>query len=306
MRLFKTLISITVILMNMSFDTKPEEKANAVQDQKPLFSFGLIADVQYADSEPAGTRYYKSSLNKLRESLSVISKDSVDFVITLGDLIDRDYKSYKPVLSILDSSGLKFFHVTGNHDYSVYPVYKKRLPAEYTNRPGYYSFSHSNFRFIFLNGNEISTYSSNSKMKIKKAGVLLDSLKIRGESNAVEWNGGISDKQLLWLDNQINEAHVLNEKAFIFCHFPVFPENVHNLLNYRDILIVLGKYKNTIAWFNGHNHEGNYGKLGMTHFVTIKGMVETERENSFATIDVYRNRIRIVGSGREKNQILDF
>jgi hypothetical protein len=35
-------------------------------------------------------------------------------------------------------------------------------------------------------------------------------------------------------------------------------------------------------------------------------MVETESENSFASIDVYKNKIRVRGYGREKSQILDY
>ena len=66
------------------------------------------------------------------------------------------------------------------------------------------------------------------------------------------------------------------------------------------------KYQNIIAWFNGHNHAGNYGNFNMIHFVTIKGMVETETNNSFALVEVYRNKIWIKGYGREKSQILAY
>lgn len=275
------------------------------QSQKPLFSFGIIADVQYADYEPAGTRFYRSSLAKLREAVNAFKEDSVGFIINLGDIIDRDFESYKPVMNIIDSSGLKTYHVTGNHDYSVDPRYKKRLPVLLT-KEGYYSFDYENFRFIFINGNEISTYISNNKTVIKEANENIDSLKSKGEINAIDWNGGISGKQILWLDSQIKEAAGKNEKVFLICHFPVVPENVHNLLNYKEVLPVLEKYQNIIAWFNGHNHAGNYGNFNMIHFVTFKGMVETEANNSFAIVEVYKNKLWIRGSGREKSQILAY
>ena len=69
-------------------------------------------------------------------------------------------------------------------------------------------------------------------------------------------------------------------------------------------LSILEKYSNIIAWFNGHNHAGNYGNFNLIHFVTLRGMVETEANNSFAEIEIYRNKIWIKGSGREKSQIL--
>lgn len=297
-------ILMTISSLNIPTGKGSEEPAETGQNQKPVFSFGIIADVQFADADQAGTRYYRCSEKKLKEALSVFSIDSVDFVITLGDLIDRDFKSYDPIISIMESSGLKFYNVPGNHDYAVDKGQKMKLPSGYIKKPGYFSFIHKGYKFIFLNGNEISTYSSNNKSKIRNAQALLDTLKKRGEQNAEEWNGGIGLKQLSWLDGQMNEAVSSNEKVFIMCHFPVFPENIHNLLNYKDILQILNKYQNTIAWFNGHNHAGNYGNVNSTHFVTFKGMVETENQNSFARVDVYRNKIWINGSGREKSQIL--
>jgi hypothetical protein len=90
------------------------------------------------------------------------------------------------------------------------------------------------------------------------------------------------------------------------CHFPVYPENVHNLLNYKEVNAILGKYHNVIAWFSGHNHAGNYGNFNMIHFVTLKGMVETESISSFALVEVWYNKIWIKGSGRERGQILAY
>jgi hypothetical protein len=44
----------------------------------------------------------------------------------------------------------------------------------------------------------------------------------------------------------------------------------------------------------------------MIHFVTFRGMVETDQLNSYARVDVYKNKIWITGTGREKNQILAY
>jgi manganese-dependent ADP-ribose/CDP-alcohol diphosphatase len=299
-----------LIAINISFgmpdksDSVASHPAN--QNQKPLFSFGIIADVQYADYEPAGTRFYRLSTDKLKEAVNSFKEDSVNFIINLGDIIDRDFESYKPVMDIINSSGLKTYNITGNHDYAVDSRFKKRLPVLSSSKDGYYSVNYKNFRFIFLNGNEVSTYISNNKSAIKQATDYISVLKQKGEINAIDWNGGISTKQLAWLDNQLTEATGKNEKVFIICHFPVVPENEHNLLNYKDVLPVLEKYQNIIAWFNGHNHAGNYGNFNMIHFVTFKGMVETETTNSFALVEVYNNKLWIRGSGREKSQILAY
>jgi len=278
----------------------------SAQTQKPLFSFGVIADVQYADADPAGTRFYRSSYEKLRDALTDLKADSVSFVINLGDLIDRDFISYKPVMDLLDSSGLRIYHVAGNHDYSVDARYKRKIPVPATSKNGYYSLVIENFRFIFLNGNEVSTYFSINKASVKNASSILAAMKEKGEVNAVDWNGGMGNEQINWLKSQLDLSVAANEKVFLACHFPLFPENVHNLLNYKEVLSLLENYHNIIAWLNGHNHAGNYGNFNMIHFVTFRGMVETDSGNSFARVEVYKNKIWIKGAGREKNQILAY
>lgn len=266
----------------------------------------MIADAQYADSDPAGNRYYRESISKLKEALSELKKDSADFVINLGDIIDSDFNSYKDVLGIIANSGIKTYHITGNHDYTIESSFKKNIPLNLPSGKGYYSFVHRKFRFIMLNGNEISVFATDNKKRIKEAADYIQNLKNKGKNNAIDWNGGISRKQLEWLDSEIEKSETAGEKVLIFCHYPVWPENYHNLLNYNEVLTLLGKHKNIIAWFNGHNHAGNYGNFNMIHFITMKGMVETENTNSFALVEVYKNKLWIRGSGREKSQILAY
>lgn len=306
MRIIIAVLSAIIISIIMPDKSKTRESIPAEQDQKPLFSFGIIADVQYCNCDPVETRFYRSSLSKLEEAVRSFKIDSPKFVVNLGDLIEKDFESYIPVFKILDTSGFKIYHLTGNHDYAVEARFKKRIPPLQSDKDGYYSFNYGKFRFVVLNGNEISTYATNNNSVIKEATDLITKLKNEGESNAIDWNGGISKKQLEWLTVQLNAAAQNNEFVFILCHFPVWPENEHNLLNYKEVLSILEKYSNIIAWFNGHNHLGNYGNFKLIHFVTLRGMVETEADNSYALVEVYRNKIWIKGSGREKSQILAY
>jgi manganese-dependent ADP-ribose/CDP-alcohol diphosphatase len=304
MRMLFALLSALLIIFDMPDKNGIQSKSDPEQEQIPLFTFGVIADVQYCDCEPAGTRYYRSSLSKLREAANAFVTDSVEFVVDLGDLIDRNFVSYKPVMNILDSSGLKIWHTTGNHDYSVDQRYKKRIPQLSKNREGYFSFINKKIRFIALNGNDISTYSALKKKDADEARQLVKKVQEEGESNGMDWNGGLGEKQMEWFKSQLDEATTKGEKVIILCHFPVWPENQHNLLNYREVLNLLEKYNNILAWFSGHNHAGNYGNFNLIHFVTFKGMVETETNSSYAEVEIYKNKIWIKGSGREKSQIL--
>ncbi|MFN8241593.1 MAG: metallophosphoesterase [Bacteroidales bacterium] len=272
----------------------------------PIFSFGLVADVQYCDKDASGSRYYRNSINKLIDALGYLQNEKVQFVINLGDLIDNDFRSYKPINEIIAGSGLVFHHVAGNHDFAVEKKEVRKIPAFTESKTGYYSFSAGKFRFVVLNGNEISTYSFGSVRVITEARELLAKLGREGEKNAMEWNGGISDKQLKWFESQLTDAVKSGEKVLVICHFPVFPDDQHNLLNYREVLDLLSNHENVIAWINGHNHAGNYGNFKNIHFVTLKGMVETPDQTSYAIIEVYENKLWIKGGGREKSQILAY
>lgn len=301
----------TILVFDM-----PDKKYSAIEDtlksepespeQKPLFSFGLISDVQYADISPAGNRYYRSSLEKLEDAVSEFRHDSVNFIVNLGDLIESNYESYKPVINTLNSSGIKTYHITGNHDYSVDSRYLSRLPVFTESREGYYSIIYKKYRLIFMNGNEISTYAHAEKTMIRQASEYIANLKKSGAINAIEWNGGISRKQLDWLTGQLADAAENSEKVILLCHFPIAPDNIHNLLNYKEVSDIISKYNNIIAWFSGHNHDGSYAVNNNVHFVTFKGMVETKKSNSFAVIEAYRNKITIKGFGREKSLVITF
>jgi manganese-dependent ADP-ribose/CDP-alcohol diphosphatase len=296
-----SIICLTAIMPGRSSDT---ESVKSDQSQ-PLFAFGVFTDAHYCDCDPSETRFYRQSLSKLRQAVTFFRANRADFIINLGDLIEKDYQSYMPVMHILDSSSIKVYHVTGNHDYEVDHKFFKHLPQLEEYNSGYYSIIHQGFRFIFLNGNEISTYSTHNKKIISAAEDMIASLNKMGEPNGKERNGGIGADQMVWLDDQLNQASAVNQKVFICCHYPVWPINEHNLLNYKDVLSILEKHHNIIAWFNGHYHAGNYGNFNMTHFITFKAMIETET-NSFSMVEVYRNKIWIKGEGREKSQILAY
>ena len=219
------IISAIIISFSMPDKNVSEIESAPEQEQIPLFRFGVLTDVQYCECDPAGTRYYRSSLQKLREAVNSFKTDSMAFIVDLGDLIDKEFTSYKPVMNILDSSGLKVWHATGNHDYSVDQKYKKRIPQLENHKEGYYSFNQNEFRFIVLNGNDISTYGTGNKKTVEEAQQLITKIRAEGEPNAIDWNGGLGEKQMGWFKSQLDNASVKNEKVIILCHFPVWPEN---------------------------------------------------------------------------------
>lgn len=99
---------------------------------KPLFTFGVIADIQYADIDDGYNylrthrRYYRNSIELLRNALDNWSKAAVKpgFILQLGDLIDGYNKplvasdrALETVLKELGSGSADVHHVWGNHEF---------------------------------------------------------------------------------------------------------------------------------------------------------------------------------------------
>ena len=273
---------------------------------KPLVSFGLIADVQYCDCPPGGERYYKKSLEKLTDCVNNFNNNDLDFVVNLGDLIDRDFSSYDDVLNIFGRLKSPIHHVLGNHDFSVKRKKKSLVNKKLGLNKRYYSLSLNNIRFIFLDGNDISLYSK-SKLNYKtwKAALMLGKLKRKGALNATDWNAGIGTKQKNWLDEMLQSAVKEGENVIIFCHFPVLPEgSYYNLWNNEQIKRIIANYDNIVAYISGHDHKGEYNFVNGTYFLTMKGMVETPDSNAFAIVEVYTDHLKVRGFGREEDREL--
>ena len=69
------------ILFHFSFAQNSDLRINNPAEK--LFSFGLIADPQYADAETAGNRYYRNSLKKLENCISELNMHDLSFTLTL-------------------------------------------------------------------------------------------------------------------------------------------------------------------------------------------------------------------------------
>lgn len=244
-------------------------------------TIGVVADLQYCDAPPFKNRYYRHSIRKLKKAIATFNKLRPDFVINLGDAIDRNMKSFHEILPVFHGFKMPVYHVLGNHDYEVDEEVKSSV-HEVLGTEKCYEFSKNGWRFIVLDGNEISTFANIERSEnYLKAKAMLDQIEREGKVNANFWNGALSGKQLQWLDKKLVKSHENHEKVIIFCHYPIYPANRHNLLNDTEVLELLKSHSCVKAWICGHDHDGNYGMMHDIHFVNMRGMVEgalTERE----------------------------
>ncbi|MEY0452355.1 metallophosphoesterase [Proteus terrae] len=291
------------------------KNTNITNKQDVIFSFGVIADPQYAPiPSNKETRFYSNSLWKLDECIDFFNKENLHFSVTLGDMIDRHYQSYFDILPIYNNLEHKHYFVLGNHDYEIARDYIKSVTKTLGMKNNFYDFSIEGYRFIVLDGNDVSLFAPQKgneylgipdDPRIALASERLKKLKENGAINAQPWNGSLSERQFEWLENKLKETKDSKEKVIILCHYPIYPENKHNMWDSERILSLLTSYNNVVAYFCGHNHEGNYGKLSGIHFVNFKGMVETPTSNAFSTVDITNNKLIINGYGLEENRILD-
>ncbi len=266
-----------------------------------VFSFGVIADCQYYANPGTGVRKYALSEHKLEQCVAHFNTLNLEYVVNLGDFIDQDYKSFEVVGSIYDQLTMPTYHVLGNHDFSVSDTLKKDVPERMGLSSRYYDFELNGWRFVVLDGNDVSfhAYPKDSK-KYSEAAEYYN----KNDIEAPKWNGAVGTEQLNWLNKVLKKASREGEKVVLYCHFPIYPDNVHNLWNAQEVITIIENYTCVKAYINGHNHAGNYGIKDGIQYLTMKGMVDTE-ESSYAVINVFEDRLEIRGEGREEDRILE-
>ena len=285
-------VGLILTFMNIHYNSEAQVK------------IGVFADCQYCNCETAGTRFYRNSIDKLEECIIQFNRDKeIDFVVGLGDIIDRDFASFDNVNAILSKSKKEVYQVIGNHDLEVEKSLLEQVPSKLNLEKTWYSFSKKGWHFIFLNGNDITFHTNNPEI-VKQATEITEKLKKEGKPNPHPWNGGIGPNQLEWFEKELQIATVKKLKVAVFCHYPILPFEAHALWNSEEVLAVLTKHYNVKIYMNGHNHAGNYALSNGVHFVNLKGMVETENENAFSIISFSDKQINIEGFGREESRIL--
>lgn len=276
--------------------------ADPEEDDTAHFRIGAIADCQYADRDPAGARLFRQSPGKLRDAVERLNQEDLAFVVHLGDFIDEDWESFETLAPIAAELVHPWRHVAGNHDYFVEDRRKPMVHEKLGMPARYYSFELGDWVFAVLDGNDLSYHGWPEGSPEHE-----ESVRIHQERYASQptWNGAIGEAQLAWLENLLGEADRRGRKVVVFSHFPVYPEDKHNLWNAEEIVDVIERYASVKAWFNGHNHAGHYGERNGIHYLTLHGMVDTE-ETAYALIDFYDDRLEVTGIGRQGDFVLPF
>eukprot|EP00924_Labyrinthula_sp_SR-Ha-C_P000993 maker-scaffold_7-snap-gene-10.20-mRNA-1 protein AED:0.21 eAED:0.21 QI:114/1/1/1/0.5/0.33/3/680/359 len=168
--------------------------------QKRIFRFGLISDIQTADIDDApnfvGTeiRHYRGALEAAKLAVQDFNLEEVDFVLQVGDIIDgqnagnygqlkgkepQSHQAFQRIFSVLDKVHPKAmtYHSVGNHELYNFSFTELKSLLNRPNRHKisegdrfYFSFSPSpGWRIIQLNAYEVSILNQENKINFEEA-----------------------------------------------------------------------------------------------------------------------------------------
>lgn len=213
------------------------------QNSELLFSFGVIADIQYADLEDgynfqrSRRRYYRHSLLHLKGAIEEWNKESTPpcCVLQLGDIIDgfnaqhnASEKSLEDVMNTFQTLKIPVHHAWGNHelynfsrDYLVNSKlntkfledqiahHPETMPSE--NYYAYHFVPFPKFRFILLDGYDLSVLGvEQSSLKYQQSLKMLKEHNPNTELNSPE---GLSEPQFVQYNGGFSQEQLnwLNE-----------------------------------------------------------------------------------------------
>lgn len=273
----KACLFLAVVLLSTS-GCRPRAGVE-VKGTDRLFSFAVITDVHSSDqpphlNPPHTSRYYRQSLRNLDACVEDLNGRDLAFAIQLGDFVDEKREYLDLGLPVYNRLRTARYHVLGNHDYRRYnAVDRQEMVDALGMKSAYYDFAVRGYRFVVLNGDDPSR-----------------------TSKAQVWPG-VSAQQKAWLRERLSEARQENERVVVFCHYPVYPANWHNMADSDETVKILGSSGCVVAYFSGHYHRGNYGQENGVHYITLQAMVEAKEKNAYAVVDVFGDRLEVHGVG---------
>lgn len=242
-------IFVAILALGLSFGFNSCGQNNSYP--KGDFYAVIVSDTHVSRDESKIER-----MDKLSKMINSGILPKVEFVINTGDVVSRVYGDYRPETPDSSDNRLRraveafkklqvpWYFAMGNHDYKIGPdrdsdtYFPKReidsmevIWKRETGFPPFYSFDHSNWRFIILNS-------------------------MRGRYLHRQFD----DQQMDWLENQL-----IDEKPVVlFFHHPMKTDNLKLWAHLKDLITeeteekfykTLKKYKDHIKGiFVGHGH----------------------------------------------------
>lgn len=265
--------------------------------------FGIITDIHFSTtSEPAAA--IKTAAD-LRKWLEYCKKSNVDFLLQLGDLIKGSQEHYHEELlqanTILREFPGTIRNVIGNH---CLAMPREELLATLGMKNSYYTFTEKVFRFIVLDGMEVSIHNI---PETPEDSHILKYFLAQPENH--DYCGAVGIQQKAWLKKELQNAEGAGEKVILICHFPLLPETTdpkHGLLwNHQEIVELLDSYACIKACLTGHYHYGGYAVKDGIHYVVLPAFINRLEHPNFTCGKVYLQSNRMVIRNQQDEVVYD-
>ncbi|XP_057466353.1 manganese-dependent ADP-ribose/CDP-alcohol diphosphatase-like [Actinidia eriantha] len=306
--------------------------------KRPLLSFGVISDVQYADIPDGRSfigvpRYYRHSILVLQRAVQKWNDlQKLKFTINFGDIVDgycpkdQSLNAVKTLVSEFEIFDGPVFHMIGNH--CLYNLSRDKLlpllKIPGLNGSAYYDFSPiPEYRFVVLDGYDISAIGwPRDHPNTVEALKFLRAKNPNSEKNSPEglvglerrflmFNGAVGKEQLVWLDGTLQSATKSNQKVVICCHLPLDPGASSKealLWNYGEVMDVIHRYNCVKVCLAGHDHKGGHtiDSYGVHHRVLEAALECPPGTDAFGYVDLFDDRLVLFGTDRMKSTEMIF
>ncbi|NTV07935.1 MAG: metallophosphoesterase [Chlorobium limicola] len=256
---------------------------------------GLITDIHFPVDDDSGIGL--GTATDILAGMAFFCSNRVDFVLQLGDLIkgtdSRAHEELRQVVPMLNKYQGRIRHVIGNH---CMAVPRKELLRELGLPFPYYSFTAECFRFLVLDGMDVSIRNEPETGADRK---LLRSCLEQPELH--DYCGAIGERQMEWITSELLNAGTNGEQVIATCHFPLHPatsDMKHGLLwNHREVRELLSAYPAVKACIGGHYHYGGYTKENGLHFLVLPAFVNRAEhpESAWAVAELQNKRLVVTG-----------
>jgi 3',5'-cyclic AMP phosphodiesterase CpdA len=244
-----------------------------------LLRFGIITDIHFStEEEPAAAAQTAADL---RTALDGWKRNSVDFLLQLGDLIKGNDKckeeEFRQVSSLFNSFPGTIRHVLGNH---CLALPRQELMTVFGLQSPFYAFTMKGFRFIVLDGMDVSV-----RRQPETAEDCRTLAVFHAHPELHDYCGAVGVQQQLWLQRELEEAQLAGESVIVVCHFPLLPETTDQkyglLWNHAEIAALIASFSNVEVCLSGHYHYGSYARYRGIHFVVLPAFVNREEHPNF-------------------------
>jgi manganese-dependent ADP-ribose/CDP-alcohol diphosphatase len=298
-----------LLLMSIGFAgcaPQPVPEPEPIQE-KPLFQFGLLADVQYADKDTVGRRAYRDALPLLVECADDLADRDLAFIVQLGDIIDGRATLTESMIDLekslrpLEETGHPLLHVIGNHCLSV-P--RAQLQQRLGLKESWYSQAQNGWRFVVLDSMALSIHGDSQQAGRE----WLKAHPRKDHPQAYDWNGGFGAEQLAWLAAELATAAEQEERVAVFAHHPIHADAsspAHLAWDHAEALKLISASPASVAYFSGHDHAGGYTTHGDVHHWTLPAMLEARApSNAYAIVEVWPEHLIVRGEGDVTTRLL--